>query len=100
MTGPIRPLQMPTDPAARLRDAAQRIVCRARQQKSVLPRELGDELKQAGLTAAARKDVLRLAGPSICFRRGRYYYVPAGPKRMRLRIRLDQEQKREIQQKV
>lgn len=83
-----------------LRAVAGRLLRKAQQQGSVTPREIRDELAQAGLPAAARKEVLRLAGPSLGFRDGRYHYVPAGRKRMRIRLRLDQEQQRSIQQKV
>ena len=45
-------------------------------------REITDEGKVAAYA--------ELAGPALCYRRGRYYYVPAGTPRMQARVRRDQ----------
>ncbi|MBY0526182.1 MAG: hypothetical protein K2R98_22500 [Gemmataceae bacterium] len=78
-------------------DAVQR---RAQRQGFVVPREIRAELMEAGLNDSLWKDVLALAGSSLNCRHGRYYYVPAGPSRMRVRVRHDHVHLRHLQRAV
>src|SRR5262245_21070568 len=65
---------------------------RAQSQGSVTPREIRAELARAGLAESRWKEVVSQAGAALTCRRGRYYYVPAGPSRMRTRVRHDHRQ--------
>ncbi len=59
---------------ANLKGIADQVVRRAQRQGYVVPREVRQELTQAGAPDALWKDVVALAQPSLRFRRGRYYY--------------------------
>jgi hypothetical protein len=60
-----------------LRDVADNVVRRAQRQGYVVPRDVRDELGQAGLPDERWKDVLALARESLHYRQGRYYYIQA-----------------------
>jgi len=81
----------------RIADAVRR---RAQREGYVVPRQVRAELTQAGLADSQWKSVVQLIGPSLTYRNGRYYYVPAGTSRMRVRVRRDQRQQREIDRVV
>ena len=100
MTNPLAPLS--PDPAGRhaLREAARTLVERARRDGALLPQDVTAELARAGLPAERCKDVVRSAGGSLALRSGRYHYVPAGRKRMRLRLRHDQRSQQAVQRVV
>jgi hypothetical protein len=60
--------------AANLKGVAEQVVRRAQRQGYVVPREVREELTQAGASDDLWKDVVALARPSLTFRRGRYYF--------------------------
>src|SRR5258708_6877570 len=60
-----------------LQDVADAIVRRAQRQGHIVPKEIRDELAQAGVAGAKWKEVVALSRPVLSLRRGRYYYVPA-----------------------
>ncbi len=69
--------------AITLQEIASAVVERAQRQGFVRPKEVREELEQAGEPAALWKDVLALARTSLSFRRGRYYYAPPVTERVR-----------------
>lgn len=83
-------------PSTDLYGIADTVVRRARRQGFVLPREIRQELAEAGASDAMWKDVIALARPSLSYRKGRYYYVPA----VSDRLRHQQDHQRVIQQAV
>jgi hypothetical protein len=69
-----------------LKAVASNVLRRAQRQGYVVPREVRAELEMAGLPNTRWREVLALAGSSLQFRQGRYYYLtPVSP-------RLQQEQ--------
>jgi len=84
----------------RLQRVAEAVRCRAQRDGYVVPRNVREELTLAGLADGQWKDVLALVGPSLACRHGRYYYVPAGPSRMRLRVRQGQKHHQQIDRLV
>ena len=75
-----------------LQGVAEFVVRRAQRQGYVVPREVREELAQAGVSESLWKDVLALARPSLSYRRGRYYYrAPVSA-----RVREEQSQQRHI----
>lgn len=76
------------------------VLCSAQRQEFIVPRQIRDELRRAGLPEHCWKEVIHLAGPSLSCRHSRYYFVPSGPTRMRVRARHDQRQLQTIQQAV
>jgi hypothetical protein len=72
------------------------VVRRAQRQGLVLPREIREELTQAGAPGSMWKDVLALARSSLSYRKGRYYYVPAVTER----VRQERDHQKVIQQAV
>jgi hypothetical protein len=60
-----------------LRGVADNVVRRAQRQGYIVPRDVRDELSQAGLPDDQWKDVLGLARESLHYRQGRYYYIQA-----------------------
>ena len=60
--------------AANLKSVAEQVVRRAQRQGYVVPREVREELTQAGASDDLWKDVVALARPSLTLRRGRYYF--------------------------
>jgi hypothetical protein len=75
-----------------LRVVADTVVRRAQRQGFVVPREVREEIAQAGLPEDQWKDVLTLARPSLSLRRGRYYYITSGT----LRRQYEEKQRRTI----
>jgi hypothetical protein len=73
---------------------------RARADGYVVPRQVREELTAAGLADSQWKQVLALIGPSLSYRHGRYYYVPAGPTRMKVRVHRDQRHQQQIDRAV
>jgi hypothetical protein len=69
----------PTD----LQAIAQTVCRRAQRQGFILPREIRDELVNAGLAEALWKDVLARARPPLHYRHGRYYFGPVVSARAR-----------------
>jgi hypothetical protein len=63
--------------ATDLKGIATTVVHRAREKGYVLPRDIRQELAQAGASDSMWKDVLALARPSLSYRKGRYYYIPS-----------------------
>jgi len=82
----------PTD-LTRVVDAVRR---RAQSQSFVVARDIRGELASAGLAESQWKDVVARMGAALDCRRGRYYYVPPGPSRMRIRVRRDYQQQRRL----
>jgi hypothetical protein len=82
--------------ATDLKGIANSVVSRAKRQGYVLPREIRQELSQAGAPDSMWKDVLALARPSLSYRKGRYYYVPAVTER----VRQEQDQQQLVRQAV
>ena len=76
------------------------VVRLAQGQGFVVPREARAELTRASLPDSLWKDIVLLAGPSLTCRNGRYYYVPAGAGRMRVRAKHDRRTHIEIQKAV
>jgi hypothetical protein len=58
-----------------LQAVVESVVRRAERQGYVVPREVREELAQAGLADTQWKDVLALARESLHYRQGRYYYL-------------------------
>ncbi|HZY85310.1 MAG TPA: PilZ domain-containing protein [Gemmataceae bacterium] len=75
-----------------LQGVAEFVVRRAQRQGYVVPREVREELAQAGVSESLWKDVLALARPSLSYRRGRYYYRAP----ISARVREEQSQQRHI----
>jgi hypothetical protein len=82
--------------AAILKSVAEQVVRRAQRQGYIIPREVREELTQAGASDDLWKDVVALARPSLTFRRGRYYFsAPASD-----RVRQEQSQQLGVQNAV
>ncbi len=82
--------------AAILKNVAEQVVRRAQRQGYVVPREVREELTQAGASDDLWKDVVALARPSLTFRRGRYYFsAPVSD-----RVREEQSQQLGVQRAV
>jgi hypothetical protein len=82
----------PTD----LQGIAHAIVRRAQRQGYVVPREVREELRHAGLSEEPWRDVLALAHGTLSYRQGRYYYAsPVSP-----RLEEEQRQQRVVQRAV
>lgn len=75
---------------------AQAMCRQAQRQGFVVPRDIRAELVRTGLAESLWKQVVATAGAALCFRRGRYYFVPVGPERMRVRVRRDTQQHRHL----
>jgi hypothetical protein len=106
MSGPLLPLSSRShgkrsaarraNGSASLVDVLEAVRRRAQSQGFVLSREIRDELAGAGLDQMLWKDVVTRIGAALDCRRGRYYYVPPGPSRMRVRVRRDYRQQRRL----
>ncbi|MBL8798076.1 MAG: hypothetical protein JNM56_29535, partial [Planctomycetia bacterium] len=72
----------------------------AERQDFVVPRQIRDELRRAELPEHCWKEVVQQAGAALSCRHSRYYFVPAGQTRMRVRARQDQRQLQAIHQAV
>ncbi len=72
-----------------LRGVVESVVRRAERQGYVVPRDVREELSQAGLADTQWKDVLGLARESLHYRQGRYYYL------QRVSPRLHEQQSRQ-----
>jgi hypothetical protein len=83
-----------------LQGIAQTVTRRAQRQGFILPREVREELEQAGLDSAVWKDVVALARPALRYRQGRYYYVTAISARVREEQRLQQAIHRTVRQLI
>jgi hypothetical protein len=81
---------------ADLAPVAEAVRRRARSQGFVVARDVRRELASAGLAETLWKDVVDRMGAALDYRRGRYYYVPPGPSRMRIRVRRDRRQQRRL----
>ena len=86
--------------ANRLQGIADAVRRHAQRDGYVLARQVREHLTEAGLADKAWKDVVALIGPSLNYRSGRYYYVPAGPTRMRERLRLGQRSQQQVDRAV
>ena len=81
---------------ADLKGIADRVVRRAQRQGYVVPREVREEVTQAGAPDELWKDVLALARQSLTFRGGRYYYrAPVSD-----RVRREQSQQQSVRRAV
>jgi hypothetical protein len=67
-----------------LQEIAEAVVRRAQLQGSVTARDIREELSRAGEPENLWKDVLALARPSLRYRAGRYYHLPAASERVRV----------------
>jgi hypothetical protein len=76
-----------------LQNVANTVVRRARRQGYVVPRDIRDELMQAGLPEAQWKEVVNLARESLNCRQGRYYHLSA----FSPRLQQEQQQQQNIQ---
>lgn len=76
---------------ADVEQVAQAVLGRAQQQSYVVPHDIRDALTEAGLPEHRWKDVVEVAGPSLSYRHGRYYFVPPAVARLRERSRHDQD---------
>lgn len=83
-----------------LQGIAETILQRAQSQGFVVAREVREALRQAGLDETLWKDVLERSRSSLRYRHGRYYFLPAGTAKMRVRVHQDQAQLREIRDAV
>jgi hypothetical protein len=79
-----------------LQEVADTVVRRAQHQGFILPKEIRQELAQAGAPDSMWKDVLALARSSLSYRKGKYYYIPAVTER----VRQEQDHQRLIQEAV
>jgi hypothetical protein len=77
---------------ARLSGVAEAVRRRAQSQGFVVSRDIRAELARAGMAESLWKQVVNEVGAALSCRGGRYYYVPAGPSRMRARVRRDYRQ--------
>jgi hypothetical protein len=105
MSGPILPLRSNSSggaarQTATLADVLRSVLRRAQDQDFVMARDIRRELAQFGLGEHLWKEVIDLAGPALACRRGRYYFVPPGCDRMRVRVHLDQRQQLQIHRSV
>jgi hypothetical protein len=65
-----------------LQRVADAVTRRAADEGFLLPRQIREEVANAGVDVALWKDVLRLASPHLVHRKGRYFYVsPTSPQR-------------------
>ncbi len=78
-------------------DAVRRL---AQRDGYIVARQVREALSAAGLAETQWKQVIALVGPSLSYRSGRYAYVPAGPSRMKARVRRDQQHHRQIDRAV
>jgi hypothetical protein len=62
---------------AEMRGVIDAVVKRARRQGFVVPRDVREELTQAGLSSVDWKSVLNGARESLHYRQGRYYFIQA-----------------------
>ena len=69
--------------AASLQEVADAVVQLAQRQGFVRPKEVREQLKEAGESAGLWKDVLALARASLSYRNGRYYYASPVSERLR-----------------
>lgn len=82
--------------AVNLKNVAAQVVRRAQRQGYVVPREVREELTQAGASHDLWKDVVALARPSLTLRRNRYYFsAPVSD-----RVRQEQSQQLGVQRAV
>jgi PilZ domain len=65
--------------ATELKGVTKAVVRRAQRQGAVSPRDVREELKQAGLSRARWKDVIASARSELCYREGLYYYAAPDP---------------------
>jgi hypothetical protein len=82
--------------ATDLHDIADAVVRRAKDQGSVLPEEVREELTRAGQPDTLWQDVLALARPALRYRDGRYHYVAT----LSARAREEQQHQRRIRAAV
>jgi hypothetical protein len=76
-----------------LEGVANAIVGRAQRQGFIVPREIRQELSDAGLPEDLWREVVALADASLSYRQGRYHYVTA----VSPRLELEQNQQRLVQ---
>jgi hypothetical protein len=93
------PHQALTMSATTLQNCVQAVVGRARSRGFVVPRDVREELSQAGVPDAEWREVLAMAGPQLSYRQGRYYFVSPLAARMR-QSRLNQEAVQQAVQEV
>lgn len=82
-----------------LQPVTKAVLRRAEGQGFVLPKEIKEELTQAGLAETDWEAVVAQAGASLRFEKGRYYFVRSASK-MLARLHADQKQSQEIQKAV
>ena len=79
-----------------LRGVVDCVLRRAQRQGYVVPRDVREELIQAGLADEQWKDILNLARESLHYRQGRYYYVTT----VSPRLQAEQTQQDRIKQTI
>jgi hypothetical protein len=79
-----------------LQNVANTVVRRAQRQGYVVPRDIRDELIQAGLPESRWKEVVGLARESLNCRQGRYYHLSA----FSPRLQEEQQHQQQIQRAV
>jgi hypothetical protein len=79
-----------------LQGIAHAVVRRAQRQGYIIPREIREELRHAGLSEDLWSDVLTLARGTLSYRQGRYYHVGA----VSPRLEEEQRQQRVIRRAV
>jgi len=67
---------------AEVQEIADNVIRRAERQGFIIPREIREEVAQAGLPENVWKEVLDCARPSLNYRHGRYYHLHAVSERM------------------
>lgn len=83
-----------------LNTVAQAVVRRTQRQGFIVPREIREELTRAGVAEGRWKEVVPLAGASLKYRHGRYYFVSPAVTRLRDRVRQEQRQTRQVHRVV
>jgi hypothetical protein len=76
------------------------VLRRAHRQGFVVPREVREELTQAGMAQSLWKDVLAQARNSLRYDHGRYYYLPSSIAHLRARARQEKLHAREVQRAI
>jgi hypothetical protein len=79
-----------------LQEIAEKVVQRAKDQGSIVPKEVRAELASAGASERLWKDVLALARPSLSYRKGKYFYISPVTER----VRQEQDHQRIIREMV
>lgn len=83
-----------------LQSVAETVLNRARDQGYVVPREIREELEQAGMSTALWKEVVSLVDKRLNHRSGRYYYVSPMKARLHREVSHHRDVRRAAQQLI